>query len=174
LTSLPRSTRLEAEVPDTARHLEFASRHYGDPVVARWHWPDHLGGARTPAQVSKLLEAERTHQERHGYALWWWRERESGELIGHIGLNRTEVEGEPVTEVGWSVRPDRWGEGLATEAAGASLSWGFEVAELDQIVSFTMVENLASRRVMEKIGLAYVREFDRFGFDHVLYAARRS
>lgn len=173
MTGLPRSARLDAEPPDTELHFDFACRHYGDPAVARWHWPDHLGGARTPAQVRELLEGDLAHQRRHGYALWWWRERDSGELVGHVGLNRTQVEGEPVTEVGWSVRPDRWGEGLASEAASASLDWGFEVANLPEIVSFTMRENRASRRVMEKIGLAYVRDFDRHGFPHVLYAARR-
>ncbi len=76
-------------------------------------------------------------------------------------------------EVGWSVTPARWGEGLATEAAAASLAWGFDVCELDEIVSFTMPRNTASRRVMEKLGMAYVRDFDREGLTQVLYRRRR-
>ncbi len=78
-----------------------------------------------------------------------------------------------MVEVGWSVAPDRWGEGLAPEAAAASLDWGFEVCGLEEIVSFTMPDNHASRRVMEKLGMRYVRDFDRAGLPHVLYRLRR-
>jgi RimJ/RimL family protein N-acetyltransferase len=78
-----------------------------------------------------------------------------------------------VVEVGWSIAPARWGEGLAPEAARAALDWGFERADLAEIVSFTMVENLASQRVMQKLGLEYVRDFQRQGFPHVLYAIER-
>jgi RimJ/RimL family protein N-acetyltransferase len=78
-----------------------------------------------------------------------------------------------VVEVGWSISPESWGEGLATEAGRASLDWAFGPAELDRVVSYTLRDNLASRRVMEKLGLAYVRDFQRRGFDQVLYEARR-
>ncbi len=138
--------------------------------MARWHWPDHLGGARTREQVRELLNGQAAGQVVDGFALWWWRERETGELVGQVGLNRTEVEDEPVVEVGWSIRPERWGEGLATEAARASLSWGFELARLDEIVSFTLPQNAASRRVMEKLGMSHRRDFKRHGLPHVLYA----
>jgi RimJ/RimL family protein N-acetyltransferase len=77
-----------------------------------------------------------------------------------------------VVEVGWSVAPDRWGEGLAPEAAAASLAWGFQVCGLEEIVSFTMPDNHASRRVMETLGMKYVRDFDRAGLPHVLYRLR--
>jgi ribosomal-protein-alanine N-acetyltransferase len=79
-----------------------------------------------------------------------------------------------VVEVGWSIAPDRWGEGLATEAGRASLAWAFDVAGLDRVVSYTLRDNLASRRVMEKLGLRYLREFERRGFDQVLYELRRA
>jgi RimJ/RimL family protein N-acetyltransferase len=108
-----------------------------------------------------------------GFCLWWWRERSSGELIGMAGLHRDRVEDEPVVEVGWSVAPARWGEGLASEAAASSLAWGFEVAGLDEIVSFTLHDNVASRRVMEKTGLAYSRDFLRRDLPHMLYRVRR-
>jgi RimJ/RimL family protein N-acetyltransferase len=78
-----------------------------------------------------------------------------------------------VVEVGWSISPGRWGEGLATEAGRGSLDWAFGPAELDRVVSYTLHDNLASRRVMEKLGLRYLRDFRRRGFDQVLYEARR-
>ena len=69
----------------------------------------------------------------------------------------------------WSISPERWGEGLAPEAGGACLDWAFDVAELDRVVSFTMRDNIASRRVMEKLGLRYSHDFERKGFGQVLY-----
>ncbi len=111
--------------------------------------------------------------EADGFCLWWWRERSTGELIGYTGLNRDQVEGEPVVEVGWSVTPERWGEGLATEAARASIEWGFDRPGLTEIVSFAQHENRASRAVMKKAGMAYVRDFERRGLPHVLYSIGR-
>jgi ribosomal-protein-alanine N-acetyltransferase len=89
------------------------------------------------------------------------------------GLHTDQVEDEPVVEVGWSITPARWGEGLASEAARGSLAWGFEVAGLREIVSFGLLDNLGSRRVMEKIGLTYERDFIRAGLPHALYRLRR-
>ena len=78
-----------------------------------------------------------------------------------------------MVEVGWSIHPDRRGEGFATEAASASVQWGLEVCGLDEIVSFTTPRNAASRRVMEKIGMKHIRDIERAGLPHVLYAVRR-
>lgn len=108
-----------------------------------------------------------------GVGHWWWREAASDDLVAQVGLNSTEVEGEEVVEVGWSVDPERWGEGFATEAAEASLAWGFEIAGLNRIVSFTMPSNQASRRVMAKLGMSYLRNFERKGQEQVLFELLR-
>ncbi len=120
-----------------------------------------------------MLLAQADQARSAGFCLWWWRERETGELVGYTGLNRDQVEARPVVEVGWSISPSRWGEGLATEAGRAALAWGFEQASLERIVSFALLDNLRSRRVMEKLGLRYVRDFERAGLPHVLYDAHR-
>jgi RimJ/RimL family protein N-acetyltransferase len=160
----PRTRRLSAEIPDVEAHLDPAARQLADPRVAPWH-----GGARDRDQALAMLEAQAEQQAREGYCLWWWRERESGELVGWTGLNRDRVEGLPVVEVGWSITPSCWGRGLATEAGLASIEWGFSRASLERIVSFSLPHNLPSRRVMEKLGMGYVREFERRGLPHVLY-----
>jgi RimJ/RimL family protein N-acetyltransferase len=168
----PRSARLAAERPDLRRHLDWAAEHFGDPRVARWHWPGALGGGRTREQVRERLRIQAAQCARDGYTLWMWRELSSGELVGQIGLQPADVEGERVVEVGWSIAPERWGEGFATEAARVSLEWGFERAGLREIVSFAMVENAPSLRVMEKLGMTYERVFPRAGVPHALYRAR--
>ncbi len=164
MNDLPRSERLDAEVPDPVAHLHFADRQLNDPRVAPWH-----GGARSRAQVESILANQRAQAAEEGFTLWWWRDRSTGELVGYVGLNRDEVEGEPVVEVGWSIAPERWGDGLAPEAAQVVLDWGFERCGLERIVSFTLPDNQRSRRVMEKIGMSFDREFERRGLPHLLY-----
>ena len=85
------------------------------------------------------------------------------------GLNRDRVNGDHVVEVGWSITPRRQRQGFAAEAARASISWGFEVCDLDEIVSFSMPHNHASRAVMAAAGMSLIGEFDRAGLPHVLY-----
>jgi len=72
-------------------------------------------------------------------------------------------------EIGWTVDPDRWGQGLATELGAASVAHAFGPLGLAEVVSFTLIENRASRRVMEKLGFAYEGETEYAGLPHVLY-----
>lgn len=165
----PRSNRLDAEAPSAHAHLDFAADQLADPRVARWHWPAHLGGPRSREQVAEIIARQAAQLERTGYCLWWWRERETGRLVGMVGLNAAEVEGEAVVEVGWSIHPDHQGRGLAPEAAAAACDWGFERCGLERVHAFTMPSNRASLRVMEKLGMNFVRDFDRKGLPHRLY-----
>jgi len=64
----------------------------------------------------------------------------------------------------YGIAPSRWGEGFATEAALAMLRYGFEEAGLDRILGIADRENVASRRVLEKIGMTFE--------EHVLYEGR--
>ncbi len=116
-----------------------------------------------------MLRTQRAQAIEFGCCLWWWRERSSGDLVGYAGLNRDLVDGEPVVEVGWSITPSRWGDGFAPEAGRIAIDWGFERVGLERIVSFTLTDNERSRRVMEKLGMSYVREFERAGLPHLLY-----
>jgi len=164
LSDLPRTARLDAELPDVAAHLDFAVRHFEHPLIAPWH-----GGG--PRDCRWMLVAQAAQASETGWCLWWWRERASGDLVGYTGLNGDQVDGEDCVEVGWSVTPSRWGEGFAPEAARAAIDFGFAHG-LDRIVSFTMVNNERSQRVMKKLGMTYVRDFERAGAPHVLYEIR--
>jgi ribosomal-protein-alanine N-acetyltransferase len=165
----PRTQRLDAELPDPEAHLDFGVAHFADPRIFPWHG----GNSRGPESVRRMLVAQAAQAAEVDYCLWWWRERSSGELVGYTGLNRDQVEGEPMVEVGWSITPARWGEGLAPEAARAAIDWGFERARVERIVAFTEPRNGRSLRVMEKLGMTYVRDFERAGLPHVLYRVDR-
>ncbi len=172
MTAAPQSARLDAEIPELERHLDYAAQHFADPAVFPWHWPPQReggSGPRTREQVAETLAAQAHQAEAVGFCLWWWRERASGELVGMTGLNRDQVEGKPVVEAGWSISPRRQRQGFATEAARASIAWGFEACGLEEIVSFTVPHNRASRAVMESLGMGCVAEIERAGLPHVLY-----
>ena len=95
------------------------------------------------------------HWEERGFGLWVVEERAGGSFVGFAGLAHQEdwAEGEHKTEVGWRLDRAFWGRGFATEAARASVNYGFEHLGLERIISIIQPENAASRRVAEKAGL---------------------
>jgi RimJ/RimL family protein N-acetyltransferase len=80
--------------------------------------------------------------------------KSTGEQIGFAGLKYLEELGE--VDVAYRLLPSHWGLGLATEAALASVRFGFTQLGLKRIIGLVMPENIASVRVLEKTGLRYV------------------
>jgi RimJ/RimL family protein N-acetyltransferase len=103
--------------------------------------------------------------EKYGFSRWAVCLKESGRLIGCCGLKL--LEGTP--EIIYVLARDYWGRGYGTEAAKASLRYGFECLGLDQIVAVTRHENFGSRRVMARIGMRYEKEVFHYGVDGVGY-----
>jgi RimJ/RimL family protein N-acetyltransferase len=139
-----------------------------DPRVAQTLWPGPLGGPRTAAQTRARLEDYVDHWEAHGFGLWMFLDRATGEVVGYAGPRHTTVEERPEIEIAYAVASGRWGEGLATEMASASVQAALE-AGIAGLVCFTLTGNAASRRVMEKAGFRYERDFERNGLPHALY-----
>ncbi len=100
---------------------------------------------------------------------------DTGALAGFVGLKRHTLESPvllpfaPCTDIGWRLAPDYWGKGYAVEGARACLDYGFGELGLNEIVSFTVPDNLRSRAVMEKLGM---REDAGGAFAHPALAAR--
>ena len=91
-----------------------------------------------------------------------WRavERKSdGALIGDAGIglidepSRAMMRGAPLVEAGWTIGRDFWGQGYATEAAAGCLAQAWADQDVAEIVAAAHVENTASHRVMEKLGM---------------------
>jgi isocitrate dehydrogenase (NAD+) len=158
--------RLRPFVPGDAE--AWRERVFGDPEVRRYLPP----AADMP--VERLREAIgrlEAHWERRGYGWWAVEERRTGRFLGHVGLRFVEEIGE--TEVLYALARDVWGRGLATEAAGAALRFGFERGGLQRIVAFAVAENRGSTRVMEKVGMHYEGEQHIFGLETLRYAISR-
>jgi RimJ/RimL family protein N-acetyltransferase len=123
-----------------------------------------------PSVVSReasdaLADRVEKHFQKHGFGPWAVELIETGEFIGFTGLSIPNFEAPfmPAVEIGWRLSAEHWGCGFATEAAGASMQYGFGELRLDEIVSFTVPANVRSRRVMEKIGMTRDAADD---FDH--------
>jgi RimJ/RimL family protein N-acetyltransferase len=133
-----------------------------DPRVA-----EHLGGPLSRAASDALAERIAAHFARHGFGLWALEVRGGAPFAGFVGLSVPAFAAPftPCVEVGWRLAAEHWGRGYATEAARVALDFGFATLGLDEIVSFTAVANLRSRRVMERLGMTHDPADD---FDHPL------
>src|SRR5918998_828403 len=116
------------------------------------------GGVADAGAVRAQIAALASHWERHGFGYWMWFDRETGEPVGRGGLSRTHVGGRDEVEVGWAVRPERWGEGHATEMGAAAVAFAFDRLGLDDVVAYTLPDNRSSRRGVEKPGLPEQRD----------------
>ena len=131
-----------------------------DPCVMRF-----FGFTRTREQSDAIMNLLSAHIAEHGFGFFALELRASGEVIGFTGLQPVDFDAAftPAVEIGWRLLPAHWGKGYATEAAAACLDLGFGRHGLAEIVSFAVVGNRPSRRVMERIGM---RREPAFDFDH--------
>lgn len=131
-----------------------------DPVVMEY-FPERL----TRQQSESLIEEIEAGLEERGYGLWAVQVEATSEFIGFTGLEVPTFNASftPAVEVGWRLARSAWGNGYATEAARASLAFGFEEVGLVEIVSFTAATNMRSRAVMDRIGMIHKPGDD---FDH--------
>ena len=83
-------------------------------------------------------------------------ELDDGTFVGWFAL--TPREGGAL-ELGYRLRREVWGSGLATEGSLALLAYAFARPETAWVYAETMAVNRPSRRVLERIGLRYVRTF---------------
>jgi RimJ/RimL family protein N-acetyltransferase len=127
----------------------------------------------TEEDVQAWLRDKLHHWESYGFGQWLLRDRPRGAMVGRGGPQWTSASGDDEIEIGWVIVPERWGEGLATELAWASLDVAFGPLELDEVIAYALPDNIASRRVMEKTGFIYERDIVVEGREHVLYRRRR-
>jgi RimJ/RimL family protein N-acetyltransferase len=111
------------------------------------------------------------HWHLRGFGFWAVDEKASGEFVGRVGL--WQPAGWPGIEVGWALARRHWGKGFASEAALATLEWGFRRLGPPQIVSLIYRENVRSIRVAERIGERYQRTIVKFRRECLLYGIER-
>lgn len=136
-----------------------------DPEVMRYLGvPGAVGRDEAWRQMAMLVG----HWELRGYGMWALELRESGQLIGRTGLHFPE--GWPEPEVGWAIAREFWGQGLAHEAAAASLDYAFDVLGWSRVCSLISPGNDRSIRLATRLGERFEREVSVRGQPVSLYA----
>ncbi|MFZ0419059.1 MAG: GNAT family N-acetyltransferase [Candidatus Sulfotelmatobacter sp.] len=125
------------------------------------------------AGVENWIARNRYRYAKDGHGLWTMILKSTGELIGDCGLTVQDIDGANEVEIGYHVRRDHWGQGLATEAACACRDFGFARFPVNRLISIIRPENLPSRRVAEKIGMNVWKEVMRANLPHLVYSIRK-
>jgi ribosomal-protein-alanine N-acetyltransferase len=133
---------------------------------------EHFPSRPTRAESDAMVERITAHFEQYGFGLWAVEVIDDAPFIGFVGLAVPSFQAHftPCVEAGWRIAAEFWGRGYATEAARAALMFGFGPVALKEIVSFTVPENVRSRRVMERLGMTHDPADD---FDYPSLAAPR-
>ncbi|WP_019633740.1 GNAT family N-acetyltransferase [Actinomadura atramentaria] len=144
-------------------------------LVAHWTGPAvraHLFGDRnvSGAEITEIIAASERGFALHGYGLWTVRPAGGGPLVGMAGLRRSGAD-EAEAEIVYSLEPDRWGRGLAAEAAGALLGYAFAATGLRRVTAEVDAPGTVPARVAEGLGMRRHRH-DPDGSVH--YAAERA
>ena len=152
------------------RHLEMSdldalSRLYGDPQV-RAHFPE---GTRSFDETKEELEwFLNGHPDRPELGLWATVERHTGVFLGRCGLLPWTIDGQSEVELAYLIDRTRWGQGLATEAAGGIIQYARDKLGLQRLICLIMPGNAASIAVARKSGMVFEREYTgEFGMCHI-------
>jgi RimJ/RimL family protein N-acetyltransferase len=145
-----RTARLRFE-PFDERHFDGLQAMNRDPEVQRYL----LGRPETPEETRAAIGRVQARWVAWGYGWWPFIEHDGGELVGagcvqHLGQDRANPH-----EIGWRLRRDRWGMGLASEAARELARHAFEDLDAPLVCAIRHPGNLPSRRVMERLGMRY-------------------
>ena len=148
------SPRIETErlvlTPMTIDDLDAYLELHSDPDVIRF-----LGDMDRALAMARLQKDAVLWEER-GYGLFSLTHRDGGRFLGRVGLRYWPQFDE--TEVGWTLRPEEWGHGYATEAAVAVADWGFRTLPVPYLTSNIQPQNARSIAVAKRLGMTPLRE----------------
>ena len=119
------------------------------------------------------IETNMRRYAEDGVSGWALILKSNNQLAGHSGLVRREIDGAKEIEVGYVLARHAQGQGIATEAARACMNYAFTTLGEARIISLIHPENLPSRRVAERNGMAVEKEIDFQGLPHLVYAGFR-
>ncbi len=151
----------------TVEDAENAYRLNLDSKVIQYTGDDSFESIETARQFL----ANYSHYDQYDFGRWAVIRKDNDEFLGWCGLKYTPELNE--YDIGFRFLQKYWNQGYATEAAEACIDLGFNHYKLAKIVGRVRKENIASIRVLEKIGLTYTRDFDFDGNEGVIYSIKR-
>jgi ribosomal-protein-alanine N-acetyltransferase len=141
---------------------------YADPEVMRF-----FEGTRNYEQARDEIEEALNWYDYLGFYFWATLLKSDERFIGRCGLLPQVIDDRNECEVAYMLARPFWNQGLGTEAARAIQEYGFSTYDCPRLISIIAPENLASRRVAEKNGMAYVKDIEFEGKTCRLYAIER-
>ncbi|BCL33668.1 GNAT family N-acetyltransferase [Nostoc sp. MS1] len=150
----------------TLDDFEDLFRLYSDVEVMKYLSPR----SREQTQASLIKHIQQWQE--HNLGMWAVVHKQSSKLIGRCGLGFLDNTHE--VELGYVLDKSYWNLGLGTEASIATLNYGFLTIKLKRIVAIANPQNIASRRVIEKVGMKYEKLAYYYGQDVVYYAISQS
>lgn len=132
---------------------------------------EHLGGVQLPEEWRAAYTRVRNFQRDYGHTFWIIEDLRSGEILGFCGIKRVNAPGAGdltgLHEIGWRLRPEAWGQGIAKEAAIASMDMAFGRFAAPQVIATTVPSNEPSQGLMKRLGMTRRSDLDyvdeRFG-----------
>lgn len=126
-----------------------------DPEVMRY-----IGqGVRTKIEVADGMQHAINHYQKHGFSLGNVYEKETGAFVGRAGLIYLAFDDtQSDIEVGYALLAPYWNKGYATELSLALIKWGFQHLSVNHLVAVIQPKNDRSRRVLEKVGMRYIKQ----------------
>jgi RimJ/RimL family protein N-acetyltransferase len=144
------TARLTAERLNTDHLPDLIELHL-DAEVSKY-----LGGVRKPDATRSYLNTNLAHWDKHGFGLWAIRTQD-GEFVGRAGIRHVVLDDVDEIEIAYTFKRASWGQGFASEITAELLQIAWTTLDLPHIIGFASVENLPSRRVLEKAGFGLDR-----------------
>jgi ribosomal-protein-alanine N-acetyltransferase len=123
---------------------DVVQKHTLEPTITSFH------------EMEKIIQERMLNYKKYGYGRWAVILKPTNKFVGWAGL--AYLPEFDLTDLGYRLLPEFWGQGIATEASKAILSYGFETLKLKKIVAIALKEHKASIKVMENAGMT----FDKF------------
>lgn len=134
-----------------------------NPIVHKY-----LGNrpVKSKEESEKVIQSIIDQYAERGIGRWATIEKSSGDFIGWSGIKFNTEEKESLNgkqdfyDIGYRFIPRYWKKGYATESAMAALDYGFKVKQYESIAGIALIDNIGSNKVLRKIGLNYIEDFD--------------
>lgn len=168
--------RLRLE-PFAPHHLDALHAMNAQPEVMRYI----SGRPETREETRASIERVQQRWSEWGYSWWCFLDRASGALVGAGCIQHLDRDRSQAHEIGWRLRPEHWGQGLASEAAEHMAAFAFERLQAPLLCAICDPDNHASARVMQRLGMRwrgletwYERSCATYAMDAADWQARRA
>ena len=130
---------------------------------------------KTIKEAEGVINGIRQHYVENGIGRWAIVDKKTNDFIGWTGLKYEQNLRENFSyyDLGFRLRSKYWGKGIATEAAIECLNYGFDTLNLDEICAAVNIDNLASNKILRKIGLRFIETFEFEGISCNWYKIKK-